>query len=550
MSKTYTTTTTTTAIETSTVAAAAKPSTNNSFLEKLDSSFARLFIELESSDLMDTPLSSKCGTIYDGVLKVSAFAHEYNFSGINANGYWTFLKSCQKAADLLADKLSSTYDISEESLQSMDDLAEGYVRILNHIMAIREITKEDGNGSLIKDENCNTKSNRNTNISTLSTRSQAKNCKSLFVPSSLYSIDIARETLASQVQLTSIMTNYGTFWLCKSLKYFFEVYMLAVAFFGSSFPFSMKCLWSREHRIKAFVHWIQYPSLSFPFDIWDILDYKLVSKVIVPMLFMGRGVRAQTVNVPRQSKYRFTEDGKDVIRSNSYQTNVSPAENEYVKCRLIQGRSSAKTGKLLFHCHGGGWLTHSPESHENYLRQWAADVPDITIFSVAYSLKQHHPIALQEVLDAYLWVTSGKREVFEMLGFYPETIVFAGDSAGANLVVSLAMALSHIKSKYNCDITIPDGIVSIYGAFLLTPAAGPSRVIGYIDPLLSPGVLLTCGGVYGNMVDANSPAAATSECFLLIKLFAMTNSPQALRANNLTNAASATSLTLTVSVYN
>lgn len=523
MSKTYTTTTSTTT--------AYNGPTNRPFLDQVDSSFARLFIELEDNLLMDTSLASKCLSIYDGVLKISNFAHEYNFSGINANGYWTFLKSCQKLADICADKLRHNYSIDEDTIQSMDDMTEGYLRILKHILAIRDMTKDDANCSLLKDDNCN-KTNRthNNNILTLSKRSQVKACKSLFVPQSVYPIDIVSETTASQVQLTSLMSNYGVFWLCKSLRYFFEVYMLAVAFFGTNFPISLKCLWSREYRIKAFIQWIQYPSLSYPFDIWDILDYKLVSKMIIPMLFVGRGVRANSVNIPRQCKYKFTDDGKDVARMNTYLTSISPVENsnsiinndkdvtqKYVKCRLIKGKSTANSGKILFHCHGGGWLTHSPDSHENYLRQWASDMPDLTILSVAYSLKQHHPIALQEVLDVYLWLTSGKPEVIEMIGFEPSTVVLAGDSAGANLVVSLAMSLNHIRSKYSTnEIILPHGIVSIYGAFLLTPAAGPSRAIGYLDPLLSPGVLLTCGGVYGNLVDANQASPSESSKLRLV----------------------------------
>lgn len=41
--------------------------------------------------------------------------------------------------------------------------------------------------------------------------------------------------------------------------------------------------------------------------------------------------------------------------------------------------------KLLFHCHGGGFVAQSSKSHEIYLREWAVAL-DIPIISVDYSL--------------------------------------------------------------------------------------------------------------------------------------------------------------------
>ncbi|XP_074596676.1 uncharacterized protein LOC141851786 isoform X1 [Brevipalpus obovatus] len=529
-------------------------------LDKVDSSFTQLFTQLQANYLMESSLASKCGTIYEGIQAIAGFAHEYNFDGMNANGYWTFLKSCHKLAELMAQKLNS--DIEFETIQKLESLVDIYVRMLSHIMAIREITKNQDYDSLVEDENCNDKNSdrphecspkkresfRRALLSSKTVPCSRQQARSLFVPSSKYLIDVKSESLLTQNSLIHLMSSFGAFWMCKSMKYFFEVYMLAVAFFGSIFPFSLKCLWSREHRASMFVRWIQYPSPSYPFEIWNILDYKLVCKFVVPLLFIGRGIRAQTVHIPIQRVFQFTEDGKDVVcneqKRNNNKNNGNANNNnnnnydddnfdnnsgtgsslrdacEYaeptIKCRLIhRGDGGSKSGKLLFHCHGGGWLSHSPDSHENYLRQWAADVPDMTILSVDYSLKKAFPVASQEVLDVYLWATSGKPEVAKILGFQPKTIVFAGDSAGANLTLSLAIALTDLKRKYpNETIRMPDSIVSIYGAHLLTPVAGPSRVLGAMDPLLSPGILLTCGGVYGNVCDPNAPSIESANVSL------------------------------------
>ena len=52
-----------------------------------------------------------------------------------------------------------------------------------------------------------------------------------------------------------------------------------------------------------------------------------------------------------------------------------------------------------------------------------------------------------------------------MIGFQPEKIVIAGDSAGANLVFSLICCLNEIKRNYPeyADIKMPSSIVCVYG---------------------------------------------------------------------------------------
>lgn len=41
--------------------------------------------------------------------------------------------------------------------------------------------------------------------------------------------------------------------------------------------------------------------------------------------------------------------------------------------------------KLIFHCHGGGFVAQSSKSHEIYLREWAVAL-EVPIISIDYSL--------------------------------------------------------------------------------------------------------------------------------------------------------------------
>ncbi|XP_053213986.1 uncharacterized protein LOC128397298 [Panonychus citri] len=518
---------------------------NNSIVHNAEKAFAQLFDSMKVKAIStETKLYRNIEQLYTGVIQVASFAHEYNFESVNANGYWTFIRSCTKLCTMIKGRLKDPSVYEDLEIATC-----GYLRLLNHILNFREITKngqvdenfnnfsDDSSVQYIDQQSVNHKNNKNESNITITdegenTQSNLKidqmttttdlnsecsyfyrqrspsissNILPLFVPPTVYSVDILREASTNQNQLQRLFTTFGAFWFCKSMRIFFEVYMLAVAFFGEIFPFSLKNLWSRDHRIDLFTKWTQSPSISYPFDIWEILDYKVVCKGIIPLIFLGRGIQTRNIQVAPQSTYVYTRDGKDIVVNRSGDPKLTQSVNEKsVKCRLIykSNRDTSK-GLLLFHCHGGGFITHSPDSHENYLRQWAYDVPDMTIFSVDYSLKQQFPIALQEVLDAYLWVTSGDPEVAQLIGFQPKKIIFCGDSAGANLALSLLFTLNDLLTRDPSDLRLqlPSGIFSIYGAFLLSPLVGPSRVMGAIDPLLSPGVLLTCGGVYGNIVD-------------------------------------------------
>lgn len=89
----------------------------------------------------------------------------------------------------------------------------------------------------------------------------------------------------------------------------------------------------------------------------------------------------------------------------------------------------------------------SIESNEVYLRDWSNKTPNVPILSIGYSVapEAKFPTALQEVLDSYLYLTSGDPVILLMLGFHPKKITFCGDSAGATLMTALTTLLNDIR---------------------------------------------------------------------------------------------------------
>lgn len=64
-----------------------------------------------------------------------------------------------------------------------------------------------------------------------------------------------------------------------------------------------------------------------------------------------------------------------------------------------------------------------------YIQHWCSQLPGCSILSVDYTVSPEvkFPVALQQLLDVYLFVSSDKNnEINECLGFKPEEFILAG----------------------------------------------------------------------------------------------------------------------------
>ena len=89
---------------------------------------------------------------------------------------------------------------------------------------------------------------------------------------------------------------------------------------------------------------------------------------------------------------------------------------------------SSPKDSIMFHVHGGGFISQTSLSHLDYLHDWAARL-NIPILSIDYSLAPQAPFprSLEEVLYCYVWMlnnfaglgTTGKKIILAgLLGFY------------------------------------------------------------------------------------------------------------------------------------
>ena len=141
-------------------------------------------------------------------------------------------------------------------------------------------------------------------------------------------------------------------------------------------------------------------------------------------------------------------------------------------------------------------VSADPKAYVLTLTPWVVKL-GVPLLCPNYRKTPEHkfPTNLQDCLDTYFFVTSGRPEVKDLLGFHPKKIVLTGDSAGGNLAVSVTFALNEIQ-RNNPSVTIkmPDAVVVQYPysnpSMVMTPSEALSPISFFITPRLMESILL------------------------------------------------------------
>jgi acetyl esterase len=131
---------------------------------------------------------------------------------------------------------------------------------------------------------------------------------------------------------------------------------------------------------------------------------------------------------------------------------------------------------VVLYLHGGGFQQLSRRTH--WLMAMAFARQGMVVFSADYRLAPRHPFpaAHEDACAALLWVHQHAAEY----GGDPSRLVLAGDSAGGNLVASLAVACSWQRPEafasqlFDAGVR-PGAVVAKYGLFQLSDSARFAR---------------------------------------------------------------------------
>lgn len=143
---------------------------------------------------------------------------------------------------------------------------------------------------------------------------------------------------------------------------------------------------------------------------------------------------------PRAAPHRHHVE---VIRDVSYLPTGLSAHRLDVYRPALVARGQAAPAPVVLYVHGGGFRILSKDTH--WLMGLAFARRGYVVFNVSYRLAPKHrfPAAIEDVCQALRFVVANARGY----GGDPARIVLAGESAGGNLVTSLAMATSYRRRE-------------------------------------------------------------------------------------------------------
>lgn len=159
-------------------------------------------------------------------------------------------------------------------------------------------------------------------------------------------------------------------------------------------------------------------------------------------------------------------------------------------------------------CTGGAFFSQGPKSCEIFLRRMVDELAGVPILGIDYSLTVPFPVPIQEVLDIYLWIFSGRDEVKETLGFHPKKVVFFGDSAGAYSCLSATVLINELNKKIGMNnqdeyaIPLPKSLLFAYPVMHIKTSS-PSRALCMMEPLVAIHPLMLVAGFFATGLASN-----------------------------------------------
>lgn len=128
----------------------------------------------------------------------------------------------------------------------------------------------------------------------------------------------------------------------------------------------------------------------------------------------------------------------------------------------------------------------TPDTYKTIISEYVRQLGEkVAFLMVDYRLapQDRFPDGLQDVLDAYLWLTNSSSATLDKaLGFKVGKVLIAGDSAGSCLAASMLLSLSDAQKMWpKKDFPLPQGFLSIVGAFTLKIESYPSSLMGSLD---------------------------------------------------------------------
>lgn len=162
-----------------------------------------------------------------------------------------------------------------------------------------------------------------------------------------------------------------------------------------------------------------------------------------------------------------------------------------VAVELLSGEN-ADASRAILYIHGGAWITGSPQTHRSITRRLAR-LTGFPVFAVDYRLAPEYPwpAALDDCMN--VWEALSER------GLLPQNVAVAGDSAGGNLTLALALKL---KAEGR---PLPAALVCLSPVTDLTGSGESYKTNARADAVFTPELMAKFAPLYVADADIRDP---------------------------------------------
>jgi monoterpene epsilon-lactone hydrolase len=177
---------------------------------------------------------------------------------------------------------------------------------------------------------------------------------------------------------------------------------------------------------------------------------------------------------------RAVMDGAGSSVSPKMQVTTAERDIAGIRCLITTPSNSERSSPVFIYFHGGGFVAGSPEGYQN-LVSLISEQSNAVVIAADYRLSPEHlfPAAQDDCLAVSL----------QILAEYPnQNVLLGGDSAGANLAVNTALALSSLASQHSGNRGA-DGLVLI-SPWVEPTANGGSIISNQSNDIFDPAFLL------------------------------------------------------------
>ena len=416
-----------------------------------------------STKLNNEQVQKQLTQVFLDCCEIHSYAHEYDYSpSVKYNGFRSFFKMVSDYLDqlsLLVRLLKSGIATKKEKkLVTRINKYINFLPLLAHqLHSLKLIRKQ----KFLKDEEDNDSNKKDEYPK------EVKEIEKLDK-----TIPLELEILFHQMKLTEKemepffdYTTYG-FWLPKSV----------VNTFKSTNAFTISFIFYPWYQgIVAYFNKKKLAVLSADRSINSAAAEVKKEQKFLEWIISSKSPADATVTeyMLKKRQNRYLIDKKSLMFEHNLVNSICKHNNQEPIKLVIVKPKCRRNDNVIFHIHGGAWCLLSPKAYFNVLNRWVKEIGS-TIISVDYSLApaQKYPVALQEILDTYSWLTDSVvlKQPLEPLGFIPKDILVTGDSAGGNFTMSLAIVLAEIKRVFpepGQSLPLPKAFAPLY------PAASP-----------------------------------------------------------------------------